>query len=70
MEVEKKRYQAIENNELYLNFQPVVDLKHNCIIGAAALLRWQHTKHGHDSLERIISIAEGIETKEHLNFIF
>lgn len=58
MEVEKDLYHAIANNELYLNYQPIVDLKHNTIIGVEALLRWHHSKHGQVPPEKIISIAE------------
>lgn len=37
---------AIEKEELYLVYQPIVDLKTNTITNAEALIRWQHSQHG------------------------
>lgn len=37
---------AIKEDELVLHYQPVVDLKSGRIIGAEALLRWQHPTRG------------------------
>lgn len=33
--------EAIENNELFLNYQPIVDTRTNEIIGAESLIRWK-----------------------------
>ncbi|CZF84724.1 bifunctional diguanylate cyclase/phosphodiesterase [Grimontia marina] len=43
---------------LYLVFQPKVDLTNNCIIGAEALLRWNHTELGEVSPGVFVPIAE------------
>lgn len=37
---------AIENDELFLEYQPTFSLDDNHIIGAEALVRWHHPKHG------------------------
>lgn len=37
---------ALQNNELILHFQPKIDLITNKIIGAEALIRWQHPTKG------------------------
>lgn len=49
---------AIENNELELYFQPKYELSTNKIVGAEALLRWQHSSMGFISPELIIETAE------------
>ncbi|MEX0734851.1 MAG: EAL domain-containing protein [Steroidobacteraceae bacterium] len=37
---------ALERNEFFLEFQPVVDLKNRELLGIEALVRWQHPDHG------------------------
>lgn len=49
---------AIENNDLYLNYQPLVDLKTGQVIGAEALVRWQHPDMGFVSPGLFIPVAE------------
>ncbi|HLO62384.1 MAG TPA: EAL domain-containing protein [Azonexus sp.] len=38
--------QALENQEFRLHFQPKVDLRQGTVIGAEALIRWQHPERG------------------------
>ncbi len=38
--------QALVNNELILYYQPKVNMRRGTIIGAEALIRWQHPKNG------------------------
>lgn len=49
---------AIAHSELLLHYQPQIDLHTNSIIGAEALVRWQHPQLGLVSPGRFIPIAE------------
>ncbi|WP_017935487.1 putative bifunctional diguanylate cyclase/phosphodiesterase [Nocardioides sp. Iso805N] len=49
---------AAQEGQLWLAFQPKVDLEHDAITGCEALLRWDHPKHGPISPADFIPIAE------------
>ncbi|MGH9273034.1 MAG: putative bifunctional diguanylate cyclase/phosphodiesterase, partial [Acidimicrobiales bacterium] len=49
---------ALELNQLWVAYQPVVDLETGAIVGFEALLRWDHPSLGVISPDRFISIAE------------
>jgi len=49
---------AIENNEFTLHYQPQVDLRTSRVVGAEALLRWDHPVEGTVMPQRIIPVAE------------
>lgn len=49
---------ALANNELSLNYQPVVDAGKGELVGFEALLRWQHPALGTISPAKFIPIAE------------
>ena len=49
---------AIEKQEFVLHYQPQVDVSSGTIIGAEALLRWQHPDSGFISPQRFIPLAE------------
>lgn len=49
---------AIERNQLVLHFQPKVEIANRRIVGAEALVRWQHPRRGLLQPEKFIGIAE------------
>ncbi|MGC5327513.1 sensor domain-containing protein [Brevibacillus sp. SYSU BS000544] len=56
LEVELRK--AIKNNELYLVYQPKVDIRTGEMVGMEALLRWNHATLGYVSPATFIPIAE------------
>lgn len=58
MEIENDLREAIANQDLYLAFQPVVELENNQVVGCEALIRWQHPHRGFMSPDVFIPIAE------------
>ncbi len=49
---------ALERHELELYYQPIVGLKNGKIVGAEALIRWQHPQQGMISPVKFIPLAE------------
>ena len=58
MAIKNKLSHALERNELFLLYQPQVDLQSGRIIGAEALLRWDHPMFGNVLPTQFIPIAE------------
>lgn len=58
VEMESELRHALENNELFLTYQPQIDIVNNKIIGAEALIRWVNGKLGFVPPDRFISMAE------------
>lgn len=58
MEIENDLRLAISNKELFLVYQPVVELENNTVIGCEALIRWQHPTKGFMPPDQFIPIAE------------
>lgn len=50
--------QALANNELILDYQPKIDLATGALVGAEALLRWEHALFGRQMPDRFIGLAE------------
>jgi diguanylate cyclase len=53
--------QAIDGGQLYLQYQPIVQLAahgQHSIVGAEALLRWRHPEQGHIAPAEFIPVAE------------
>lgn len=44
--LEHDLHRALEQGEFHLHYQPQVDIRSNLIIGAEALIRWQHPHNG------------------------
>ncbi len=59
-ELEKALHTAVENNQFSLNFQPIIDAQNNSVIGAEALIRWQHEQMGYISPADFIPLAEEV----------
>lgn len=56
--LENELRQAIDNNELIVHYQPQIDIKNGRLIGAEALVRWQHPEKGLIPPFKFIPIAE------------
>ena len=56
--IENDIHIAIKNNEFFIHYQPQLDVKENKVIGAEALVRWNHPKKGAISPGKFIPIAE------------
>lgn len=50
--------QAIEQDQLFLVYQPKIDLKSGCVSGVEALVRWKHPEWGVIPPDQFIPIAE------------
>lgn len=59
MTIDRELRKAISDNQLLLHYQPIIELKTGRILGAEALIRWQHPTLGLVSPDKFISIAEG-----------
>jgi diguanylate cyclase (GGDEF)-like protein/PAS domain S-box-containing protein len=49
---------AIDNEEFFLEYQPIVDLGTGSLLGVEALVRWRHPEAGVLSPNRFIAVAE------------
>ncbi|MCW8944522.1 MAG: PAS domain S-box protein [Sedimenticola sp.] len=58
LELEEQLHSALENDEFYLHYQPIVNIYTQSIVGAEALLRWNNPKLGQVSPVEFIEIAE------------
>lgn len=60
---------ALENDDLFLLFQPILRTSDKTILAVEALLRWQHPKFGFVSPEEVVDIAQH-EGLSHVLFRF
>jgi diguanylate cyclase (GGDEF)-like protein len=58
LDTETALRQAIENDELVLHYQPIVSVSNGRLLGAEALVRWQHPERGLLEPVEFIPIAE------------
>ncbi len=58
LKLERDLRKAIKRNELFLVYQPQIDLRKNVIVGVEALVRWKHPARGLLSPAEFIAIAE------------
>ena len=58
LELERELRIAIDANQLVLHLQPQMDLVTSDLVGAEALVRWEHPKHGLLSPAEFIPLAE------------
>lgn len=56
--MEAELHHALAREELELYYQPKVDLQTNSVVGAEALLRWNHPTLGRISADKFIGLAE------------
>ena len=49
---------ALQDNQLWVAYQPIIELHSGRILKAEALVRWQHPKHGQVNPTEFISVAE------------
>ncbi len=58
LEVEADLRRALKDDELFVVYQPVVDLSDHALVGVEALVRWRHPQRGLVSPVAFIGIAE------------
>ncbi len=58
MRIEQELQAALEQGELRLYYQPGVDLATGQVVGAEALVRWEHPKRGLIVPDRFLGVAE------------
>ncbi len=59
---------AFSSNELFLHYQPKIDLQSGAVSGLEALVRWRHPHQGVLSPHRFVPLAERNGLAEHLTF--
>jgi len=58
--LEQALHYALKNDELSLNFQPIINLQTGEVTSCEALVRWQHSEFGMISPDEFIPLAEDV----------
>jgi EAL domain-containing protein (putative c-di-GMP-specific phosphodiesterase class I) len=58
LDLDTALHHAVERNEVEVYFQPLISLSDHRIVGAEALVRWDHPEHGILSPAQFIELAE------------
>jgi diguanylate cyclase (GGDEF)-like protein len=58
LELETGLRTALENGDIYVRYQPLIDLETNALMGAEALARWRHPTRGNIPPSEFIPLAE------------
>jgi len=58
VEIDSKLRRALENGDFYLQYQPLMDARRQCIVAAEALIRWKDEELGMVSPEDFVPLAE------------
>ncbi|MDI1353019.1 MAG: EAL domain-containing protein [bacterium] len=58
IQITNELHQVLDRDELFVHYQPIINLKNNTVFAAEALLRWQSATLGPVMPEQIIPIAE------------
>lgn len=58
LEMEAELRKAVVQNELFLQYQPIVELATGRVVGCEALLRWRHPVYGKAPPSEFIALAE------------
>ena len=59
---------AIDLNQLFMEYQPIIELKTGRVVNAEALLRWNHPERGKVYPDEIIPIAEQTGLINHITY--
>ncbi len=60
LQIESQLHQALEREELYLEYQPIVSMKTGRVEKLEALIRWRHPELGMVSPDAFVEIAERV----------
>lgn len=68
LRIKTELYKALAREELYLCYQPIMDIKNNVLVAAEALLRWHSPTLGDVVPDQFIPIAEETGLIVHLGY--